>query len=482
MRGHLRLKGKISMFEADLAIVGSGPAGMAAANEAALHGMHVLLVDEQTRVGGQIYRDIERVAPLRGDILGPDYLAGLPLLSGLKHDNITHISGATIWQVDVDGQLTFSRDGEAHQIRAKRILLATGALERPLPIPGWTLPGVMTVGAGQILLKQSGLIATDAVLVGTGPLLYVLASQMVKAGKAPLALVETQSRSDFFASMTHFAGALRGWRYLLKGLKLLATLKKAGVKRYTAARNLSIKGDDAASALQFETSNGTQILPCQTIFLHHGVTPNIQISQSLGLEHSWDEKQFSFSPNLDEWGQSSSETVFIAGDGAGIGGAKVAELSGRLAALQVASALGFLSEPERDLIAAPMKTEKQQELAARPFLDRAYPPYAEALRPDDDTIICRCEEITAGSIRKLAELGAPGPNQVKTQSRSGMGPCQGRNCGLSVSMLISQTTGKTMDEIGYFRIRTPLKPVTLGELASLHEGTVEGPKAIGGSK
>ena len=470
------------MFEADLAIVGSGPAGMAAAAEAARHGMSVLLIDEQARAGGQIYRDIERVAPLRGSILGPDYLAGLPLLSELKQDKITHISGATIWQVEADGHLTFSRDGNAQQVKAKSILLATGALERPMPIPGWTLPGVMTVGAGQILLKESGLIAEDAVLVGSGPLLYVLASQMVEAGKKPLALVETQTRSDFLASLVHLGGALRGWPYLLKGLKLLATLKKAGVQRFTAARNLSIKGEDVASALHFETAKGPKTLPCKTIFLHHGVTPNIQISQSLGLQHAWDDGQFCFTPQLDDWGQSSKETIFIAGDGAGIGGAKVAELSGRLAALQLASKLGFLSKPERDRIADPIKTKKRLELAARPFLDRAYPPCKEAIEPKDDTIICRCEEVTAGRIRQLAELGAPGPNQVKTQSRSGMGPCQGRNCGLSVSMLMSQATGKSMDEIGYFRIRTPLKPVTLGELASLHQGTAERPEAIGASK
>ena len=470
------------MLEANLAILGSGPAGMAAANEAANHGLSVLLIDEQARAGGQIYRDVEHVAPLRGDILGPDYLSGLQLVDGLNQDGITHLSGATIWQVDPDGHVTFSIDGQAQQVKAGSILLATGALERPMPIPGWTLPGVMTVGAGQILLKQSGLIAENSVLVGTGPLLYVLASQMVKAKKPPLALVETQTRSDFIASLAHLDGALRGWPYLLKGLKLHAELFRAGIKRNTGARKLSIVGKDAALALNFETSKGAQSISCQTIFLHHGVVPNIQLSQSLGLSHYWDDQQFCFVPQLDEWGQSSNETIFIAGDGAGIGGAKVAELSGRLAALQLAFRQGALSESKRDKLAAPIKADKIRELAARPFLDKAYPPLKEALTPDDETIICRCEEVTAGRIRELSELGAPGPNQVKAQCRSGMGPCQGRNCGLSISMSISEATGKSMDEVGYFRLRPPLKPVTLGELASLHNGTANGSKVLGGSK
>lgn len=461
------------MLEADLAILGAGPAGMAAAAEAVHHGLSVLLIDEQQRAGGQIYRDVELVAPVRGDILGSDYLAGLPLAQKIKSDQITHITGATVWQVEADGHITFSRKGEAEQVKAKKILLATGALERPMPIPGWTLPGVMTVGAGQILLKQSGLIPKDAVLVGSGPLLYVLASQMVKAGMPPLAMVETQTKGDFLSSMRHLGGALRGWPYLLKGGGLLAGLMRAGVKRYTGARKLHIDGDSSASAFSFETSRGLQTIPCQTVLLHHGVVPNIQISQSLGLDHHWDKQQLCFTPTLDEWGQSSEEAIFIAGDGAGIGGAKVAELSGRLAALEIARQIGGITNVRRDDLAASVKARRIRELAARPFLDAAYPPFPEALSPADGTIICRCEEVSAGKIRDFARLGAPGPNQVKAMGRSGMGPCQGRNCGLTVSMLLAEQTGKGMDEIGYFKLRPPLKPVTLGEVASLMKTSSE---------
>lgn len=461
------------MREADLAILGAGPAGMATATEAAQYGLSVLLIDEQQRAGGQIYRDIETVAPVRGDILGPDYLAGLPLARNIKSDKVSHIRGATVWQVEEDGHITFSVRGKAEQVKAKKIVLATGALERPMPIPGWTLPGVMSVGAGQILLKQSGLIPKDAVLVGSGPLLYVLASQMVKAGMPPLAMVETQTRRDFVSSLRHLGGALRGWPYLVKGLGLLAGLMRAGVKRYVGVRKIHIDGDGLASSLSFETSRGLQTIPCQTVLLHHGVVPNIQISQSLGLDHAWDERQLCFSPCLDDWGQSSSETVFVAGDGAGIGGAKVAELSGRLAALQLATQLGCMSQTDRDKKAAPIKAQKSRELAARPFIDAAYPPFAEALSPADNTTICRCEEVSAGKIRDFARLGAPGPNQIKVMGRSGMGPCQGRNCGLMVSMLLAEQSGKPMDEVGYFKLRPPLKPVTLGEVASLHNASTE---------
>jgi len=159
--------------------------------------------------------------------------------------------------------------------------------------------------------------------------------------------------------------------------------------------------------------------------------------------------------------------VLIAGDGAGIGGAGVAELSGRIAALRAVEDLGRITPEESDRLAAPLLRERARELAVRPFLDAAYPPFAGALAPADSTIICRCEEVTAGDVRGYARLGCLGPNQAKAFGRPGMGPCQGRFCGLSVTALLAQANGQSPDETGYFRIRPPLKPVTLGELAAM---------------
>ena len=140
--------------------------------------------------------------------------------------------------------------------------------------------------------------------------------------------------------------------------------------------------------------------------------------------------------------------VCIAGDGAGIGGARVAGIAGRLAALKLAEEAGRLSASDRDDMATPLHAALSVERAARPFLDVAYPPYAGAIAPADTTVICRCEEVTAGDIRTYARIGCLGPNQTKAFGRAGMGPCQGRYCGLTVTAL-------------------PLKPITLGELASM---------------
>jgi len=440
---------------------------MATAATAAEAGLSVCVLDEQPHAGGQIYRDVERVAALRGDILGKDYTRGATLTAGLRHAAITHLSGAVVWAIEHAFRISFTQGGAAAQIAAERVLLATGALERPMPLPGWTLPGVMTAGAGQILLKQSGVLAQSAVLVGSGPLLYLIAAQMVRAGVPPVAMVETQTLDDLIRAARHLGGALRGWRYLLKGARMLTEITSARVPRHTGATGIAIAGESRTEAVTFTSKGRAHRIPCDTVFLHHGVVPNTQAARSLGVSHIWDRAQSCFVPSVDDWGQSDVAGVFIAGDSAGIGGANVAESAGRMTALKVAEELGRLSATERDRQAAPLRSARNKDLAARPFLDRAYPPHAAAVAPDDATVICRCEEVTAGDIRRYAALGCLGPNQAKAFGRAGMGPCQGRYCGLSVSVILAQANGLTPDATGYYRIRPPIKPVTLGELASL---------------
>ena len=193
----------------DLAVIGAGPAGMAAARVAAEAGARVVLLDEQPAPGGQIYRAITTGGAGRGGVLGSDYLAGAELARGLDHPDIHHVVGATVWRVDAGREIAFSMESAAHLLHARRIVLATGAIERPFPFPGWTLPGVMTAGAAQILLKSAGVVARDAVLAGSGPLLYLIAHQMIAAGAPPAALVETRPEGGLGAAFRHLPGALR---------------------------------------------------------------------------------------------------------------------------------------------------------------------------------------------------------------------------------------------------------------------------------
>ena len=459
------------MDKYDIAIIGAGPAGMAAAAQACDLGLSIAVLDEQTRAGGQIYRDVDKAAPQRGEILGKDYTDGTRLTKALRQSAVDHIAGAVVWAIEDAFRISYTCEGRGAQIVADRILLATGALERPMPIPGWTLPGVMTAGAGQILLKQSGIVARGAVLVGSGPLLYLIAAQMVRAGTPPAAMIETQVRSDTIRALRHVGGAIRGWPYMAKGLKMLAEIKRAKVPRYTGATEIAIEGDGKAEAVTFTHKGRRQRIVSEAVFLHHGVVPNTQAARSLGVSHRWDAAQSAFVPELNEWGQSDVSGVFIAGDGAGIGGAKVAEHTGRLTVLSIAENAKHLSTQDRNRMAAPLRRALARELAVRPFLDAAYPPYSAALQPTDSTVVCRCEEVTAGSIRGYAKIGCLGPNQTKAFGRAGMGPCQGRYCGLTVTALLADANGQSPDETGYYRIRPPLKPVILGELAAMDETT-----------
>lgn len=451
----------------DLIIIGAGPAGMAAAKCASQKGAKVALLDEQATVGGQIYRNVLNATNEQRKILGTDFNDGLILAQNLTNPNISHYTNTTVWDVRTNGMVTYSKNGIATQIQGKYILLATGACERSVPLPGWTLPGVMTAGAAQILLKTSGLIAKNAILVGSGPLLLLIAAQMLAAGYPPKAMVETQSLKDLLSASIHLPKALLGWRQLAKGINLIVKLKRAKIPRYTAAKNISITGTNAAKEVSFTSKQKNYKIKTDTILLHQGIVPNTQISRSLQLDHHYNTQQRCFHPVVDRFGQTSEPRISIAGDGAEINGAKTAILSGQISALNILVLLGRIDLKSRDKRCQPLLRARSFETSPRPFLDCAYPVPNSILYPKDDIIICRCEEVTVRHIRKAITIGAKGPNQVKIFTRAGMGSCQGRFCNLSITEILAHETNQTQDEIGSYRIRSPLKPVTLGELANL---------------
>ncbi len=341
-------------------------------------------------------------------------------------------------------------------------------MERPFAIPGWTLPGVMTAGAAQILLKTAGIGPQGpVVLAGCGPLLYLLGWQYLRAGIPIAALVDTSRREDYWRARGHLLAALRAWPYLRKGVSLLRALRKGEVPHYTGAEQLQVEGEGQAQALSFVVDGKAQRVSADTVLLHQGVVPNIQFTQALRAQHRWDDAQLCFVPETDQWGALDVPFISVAGDGAGIGGAQAAALQGQLSALGLARNLGQITPAQRDAQAAPLRAELERNLRIRPFLDALYRPREENRIPvRDDVTICRCEEVTAGDIRRFVELGCSGPNQAKSFGRCGMGPCQGRMCGLTVTEIIAKSRGLTPDEVGYYRIRPPIKPITLGELAS----------------
>ncbi|MBR0670493.1 NAD(P)/FAD-dependent oxidoreductase, partial [Neoroseomonas soli] len=324
----------------DLVIVGAGPAGMAAAVEASGHGRTVLVLDENPRPGGQIYRAIG-AAPLRDPkVLGAAYWEGAALAGAFAAAEVDYLPGATVWHLDDAREIGVSAGARSAVFPAKRVILATGALERPMPVRGWTLPGVMTVGAGQTLLKAQGIApAGRVVLAGCGPLLWLYAAQCISAGAPPSLILDTTPRTNWRGALRHLPAFLVT-PYARKGLSLMARVRRH-VRVVTGIDALSI--DAEGEALRVTWAEGASFA-ADHVLLHQGVVPNLNMARAAGCAIAWEEGNACFAPVTDAWGTTSLPGIAVAGDGAGIAGAEAAALRGRLAAIEALRALGALDE------------------------------------------------------------------------------------------------------------------------------------------
>ena len=456
-------------MKADVVIIGAGPAGMAAASTVAQKGLAVLLLDDQIAPGGQIYRGVERASESDQTHLGSEYFHGKSLVEEVRATGVEYLSGASVWQLSEEGEVAYSVGGRSTLVKPKKVILATGAMERPFPIAGWTLPGLMTGGAAQILLKTSGLAAEGAVFAGCGPLLYLVVHQYLQAGVKITALLDTASGANRLPALKHLPAALSRFDLLAKGLKWKQAIRKSGTRIVDGVTELRVEGGDVAEGISFrQGSGGWQTLTTSHIFLHQGVVPNVNLSMSAGVAHSWCEQQLCWRPEVDDFGASDKPAIYVAGDGSGISGALAAEASGRLAALGVLADLGAITPRARDEAAQPFRRVRHREEQIRPFLDSWFKPSADLRQPSDQaTLVCRCEEVRAEDLKSVIGLGLKGPNQVKSYCRAGMGPCQGRFCGLTVQEMIATQSGLPHEQVGYYRLRPPIKPLPLNELADL---------------
>jgi thioredoxin reductase/bacterioferritin-associated ferredoxin len=449
----------------DIVVIGAGPAGLAAAATAAEAGLWTLLLDENAGPGGQVWRAIASTPVTERDRLGADYWAGADFVEAVRASGAEIIQQATVWSLDRHLEVGVSANGVSAFVKARRVILATGALERPFPIPGWTLPGVMTAGAAQTMLKSSGLVPDGRTMIaGQGPLLWLLAAQILRLGGRIDRILDTTARRNYLAALPH-AFAFVTSPYFAKGLAMMREVR-AKVPVVTGVNELAAAGDGRLATVTYAAGGRRETIAAELLLLHQGVVPNVNLAMAAGIEHRWDELQLCWSPVLDRDGNTSVEGIAIAGDGAGIGGAGAAVVRGRIAARAAVEALA----PAAAAKLAPMSTFRASLAKVergRAFLDTLFRPARQFRIPSGDTIVCRCEEVTAKDILDAVEIGATGPNQLKAYRRTGMGPCQGRLCGLTVTELMAQARGKSPQEIGYYRLRAPVKPITLAELAAM---------------
>jgi len=454
-----------------LLIIGGGPAGLAAAVTASNQGVSCALLDEQAEPGGQIYRSIESAPEQRAQVLGTEYQRGKGLAEAFRACDVDYFPETKVWSLNNEREVGILYKEQSKIISADQVLVASGAMERPVPFSGWTLPGVMQAGAGQILFKSAGVIPSDGVvLAGSGPLLLLLAWQYMQVGVNVKAMLDVTPLSNHLQALPKLPRALLAHHYLTKGLVYQRDLKRAGVVTKIGVSNLQAQGDGELQSVRYRHWGREHSIKTDLLMTHFGVIPHIWLTQAAGCKHQWDSSQQCWRPKHDKWGNTSIEGILVAGDGAGINGARSAEHAGRLAGLQALFALGAISQSERDSQSVNERKWMKDERHIRPFLEAYFAiPQNMLATPDNDTIICRCEEITAGQIRAAVDNAHGDSNQVKYLSRCGMGPCQGRQCSNAVAHIVADAGGQAISVSSHFRGRPPVAPLTLEQLASLSQ-------------
>ena len=367
----------------DVAIVGAGPAGLAAASLCARSGLATVLFDRQSTPGGRIYHAVTE-SPLRDRaILGPDYWQGEALVQQFLASGAQYVPGATVSSLTPDLEIGVSLQGCTTLARADSVVLATGALERPFPIPGGTLPGVTTAGVAQALLKSSGQVVQGrTVLAGSGPLLWLVAAQYLAAGASIDALLDTTPRENRGRSLRHLPGFLFS-PYFRRGLQLLRAVRgKVPIVRQVS--ELRAEGSGKVESVSFRTAEGgARTLAVDTLLLHQGVVPDVTLTMSAGAAHRWDDAQLCWTPVVDPNGGTSLRGILVAGDGAGIAGGQAAAWRGVLAGSAVVQSM----RPGHHRSTAKLaRTALAQFGRGRKFIDALYRP-AKSMLPDDGAAI-----------------------------------------------------------------------------------------------
>lgn len=458
-------------------VIGAGPAGMSAAIALAEAGIDALTIDEAAAPGGRIWRATP--PPLRHGRESPEIVEGNRLRARAKASGASVLTRAVVWSVGRDGDDwridVLTPDG-SRSLRVRLLLVAVGTVERVIPFPGWTLPGVVSLAGSTILLKSQHMAPGRRVAVaGAGPLLASVAAGVLKAGSRVAAVADIASRREWLSAApalaSHPALALRGAGWMVKLLRagILPQYRTGVVKAEGAGQVeaviLAPVGEDGAPI----PGAPTRRVACDALAIGHGLAPATEITRVLRAEHTFNRDLGGWRPVTDAEGRTSLSGLYVAGDGAGVRGAVHAcEAGARTAAAMVAdlegARAGTAAKPAIKSPIGRLGIAMSRLTRQRPAMTAAIPP---------NTVVCRCEDVTRGEIDAAIESGATDVNQLKHFTRCGMGPCQGRSCGdvaaelLALRMLRdgrADGIDSARRSVGQWTGRTPLRPVPLADL------------------
>jgi D-hydroxyproline dehydrogenase subunit alpha len=464
--------------KADLVVIGGGPAGLAATIEARKAGLSTVLIDERPSLGGQIYKQFPRAFSVtRPQDLGRHYQAGRALIEQAEGSGADIRLRSVVWGIWDHQVAVYTEGTSAGTITAGQILLATGAYDRPVVFPGWTLPGVISAGGAQALVKTQKVAPGERVLmVGSGPLLLAFSAQLSQLGVNVAAVVEA-SPFPGLRGATRFAAAAAGnTRTLLDGVSYLRQLRANRVpyiyghvivRAEAGADGEVTRAVIARANADWSPQPGTErSFDVDTVCVGYGFFPSVELSRLCDCEHTYDENLGGYVPVRDADLRSTVPGILIAGDGAGVGGSVVATAEGRLAGVTAARDAGVIGAAEAERRARPLRRTLKRVERLRSALTSTYPVGAGIYRlHQPDTIVCRCEEVTAAEITGSVLAGSADPNSVKNVTRTGMGLCQGRNCARQVASLVAAAANRSIDDVPNFSPRAPVKPIPIGLVA-----------------
>jgi NADPH-dependent 2,4-dienoyl-CoA reductase/sulfur reductase-like enzyme len=442
----------------DVAVLGGGPAGMAAATEAASHGARTVLLEESPLPGGQVYRALPAgfAAPADADRRVGDALRAALAASGAELRTGCRVwglgGGPLVPQGSDAVPFTLSAlgaDGAPFAVTARALVLCTGTHERIIPFPGWTLPGVIGLAAATILLKAQGVLpGRRIVIAGVGPLLYAVAAKVLAGGGQVAAVVDAATRGEWLRALPALAARPD---LLARGMAWRAKLLAAHVPVLANAHVTAAEGDGQLARVRV----GARVFDADALCIGHGLVPATEASRTYRARHEHRPQDGGWVPVLDARQRTTVPLLYAAGDGAGVRGAAAAPATGRIAARAALHDLGIAGAGGDDAglnRARRAGAAMARMMALRPALVDAIPP---------ETVVCRCEGVTRAAIDAAAAEGAATINQLKHFTRCGMGPCQGRMCGEAAGALLAAALGVPVAAVGFATGRIPLRPVPM---------------------
>ncbi len=465
-------------------IVGSGLAGLAAADILSGYGRRVLVIDENSHIGGQLLRTPFHTTGKRFE---PDRTkrAGGRLMARLKRAGVQVLSGAQVLGIYPGPTLIVQESrGQVTEYRGESLILAIGARERHLPFRGWTLPGVISTGAAQILMKSSGILPGKNTLIGgCGPLMLAVAAEIL-ANQGKVRAVLDQSRAASKLGAVTAGPAL--WPKLVEGAICLARLVAARVPIRQGVRIVEARGNHRLEAVvtarvdvDGRIISGTELIyATDTLAVGYGFSPNIELAQQAGCRIKFNNDKGGWHVNVQETMASTIQDIYAAGEITGIAGGAKSLIEGRIAAWSILAEQGVVDRSTCATHIRPLTRQRRRQVRYGRFLNRLcqLPPDSYTDIPDE-TVICRCEEVTLGDIRRQLNNGFTTMNGIKKATRCGMGNCQGRTCGPILFDIISARFPSLPPEaIGTTSARVPVKRVVLGALAGMAIDTAQGDK------